>query len=176
MKTERQCLKEQHIDEFALTDPEGNDLAYDSEEIVYQKSVKKAIREEINSHGPLVDSDEIIEEVQRLRECRRKFTRKYEHVLYTRYSNRIGELKISLEALGVPFPKAKRFRKPKLSVPKRSLYEVYRDLYIADQITPMQFCHYTRSDGGVRPSKDQKDEYQEFKTLVTAAKIRLLSN
>lgn len=157
IETEKAQLKAQHADEFDIDfdtneqDFGGDYDAYNNAlEKEYQAKVRLGIKAEIQSHGLLTTSDEILEEVQRLRECRRKFSRKYEHTLYTRYSNRLGELRLQLNALGVDFPKPVRKTKARVQLPKKSLYEIYRGLLLTNQITLEQFVHYTRQDGGVR--------------------------
>jgi len=128
--------------------------------------LKAQIEGEINNHGDLVTEQQLVAEIHRLRELRHlNFDRRYEHTLYTRYSNRIGVLKLQLKAMGIIPPKPVRHRSKGLPVKdelKQTMYEVYLEMYKEKRITLEQFAHYTRRDGGVRPPAEFESEYNQI--------------
>ena len=143
------------------------DLVYDhvpSQEEFFN-DLKRQIVGEINNHGPLITKEQIIAEIERLRQLRyRNFDRRFEHTLYSRYSNRIGTLKLHLKAMGYSAPKAKRHRTKGLppTPVQRTPYEIYRDLYYRNEISPEQFAYYTRENGGVPVPDRFMNEYKEI--------------
>ena len=121
---------------------------------------------DINNHGDLISAEQIVREINRLRQRRYdSFDRRWEHTFYTHYSARIGELSQLLRTLGVEPPKPQHrshgsTKQPEL--PSKSLYQVYLGWYKSGQIDRDKFFYYTRKDGGVRPSPSEWDEYQEI--------------
>jgi len=135
-------------------------------QVEFFNDLKRQIEGEINNHGDLVTEKQLVTEISRLRELRhRNFDRRYEHTLYTRYSNRIGVIKLQLKSMGFIPPKAIRHRSKGLPVKdelKQSLYEVYLEMYKEKKITLDQFKHYTRKDGGVQPPPEFESEYNKL--------------
>ena len=145
-----------------------------STETVSQRSffiaLDRQIRAEIDDHQDLIISDQINEEIDRLRFLRfRNFDRRFEHKYYTRYSNRIGVLMLRLKQLGFTPKPARRHQTKRISNRRAplTLYEIYLQSYRKGTISLEQFLHYTREGAVEPPTKELVAEHVEIlKTVV----------
>jgi hypothetical protein len=93
------------------------------------------------------DKDSMLNAIEELRDMRKNYSRMQQDDLYRRYSAAIVQVRHKLEKIGVFLnpPKTKSKKKDQKPVSKKTLFDIYEDMFKRGEISEERFRHYIRN-------------------------------